>query len=228
VELSAPSLTTNPRKITVRLDLPGDPEALWNDGLSAKVRSQVRRPRKEGMAARFGPEELDSFYGVFARGMRDLGTPVLARAFFEQIAAVLPDRVEFGAVYLGDLPVAAGCGFVWQDEFEITWASSLREYNRMAPNMLLYWSFMERMIERGLRVFDFGRCTPGGGTHRFKQQWGDTRDVPLPWAQWSRKGLSATPNPGSSRFFELATRAWSRLPLALANHLGPRLSRALP
>jgi hypothetical protein len=160
--------------------------------------------------------------------MRDLGTPVLGRQFFEQIGLMLPEHVEFGVVYLNDEPVAAGCGFVWKDEFERTWASSLREHNRTAPNMLLYWSFMERMVQRGLRIFNFGRCTPDGGTHRFKKQWGDTRDVPLPWAQWSRRGVTATPNPDGGSVLRLATRAWSRLPLPVANALGPRLARALP
>jgi FemAB-related protein (PEP-CTERM system-associated) len=227
-DVGAPSLTTNARKVTVLLDLPDDSEELWKEGLGAKVRSQVRRPLKEGMVARFGVGERDSFYQVFARNMRDLGTPVLARSFFEHIAAALPDKVEFGAVYLGDAPVAAGCGFVWKDEFEMTWASSLREHNRVAPNMLLYWSFMERMTDRGLKVFNFGRCTPEGGTYRFKKQWGDTRDVPLPWAQWSPRGITTTPSPDSGSLYRLATRAWSKLPMPLANLLGPRLSRALP
>jgi FemAB-related protein (PEP-CTERM system-associated) len=227
-ELGAPTLTTNSRKVTVLLDLPDTAEDLWTRGLSAKVRSQVRRPQKEGMVARFGAEERDAFYSVFARNMRDLGTPVLARQFFEQIAVALPDHVEFGTVYLEGAPVAAGCGFVWRDEFEMTWASALREHNRTAPNMLLYWSFLERMTERGVKVFNFGRCTADGGTHRFKKQWGDTRDVPLPWAQWSRRGVTATPNPDGGSLLRLATRAWSRLPLPVANTLGPRLARALP
>jgi serine/alanine adding enzyme len=227
-ELTAAGLTTHARKVTVLLDLPDTADELWKHGLAAKVRSQVRRPQKEGMVARFGTDERDAFYRVFARNMRDLGTPVLGRRFFEQIALALPGHVEFGVIYLDEVPVAAGCGFVWKDEFEITWASSLREHNRKAPNMLLYWSFMERMVQRGLRVFNFGRCTPDGGTHRFKKQWGDTRDVPLPWAQWSRRGVTATPNPDGGSLFRLATRAWSRLPLPVANALGPHLARALP
>jgi serine/alanine adding enzyme len=227
-EIGAEPLTTNPRKITVLLDLPSDSEVLWNDGLKAKVRSQVRRPRKEGMVARFGAAEVESFYQVFARGMRDLGTPVLGKGFFAQILAALGERVEFGAVYLDDVPVAVGCGFTWKDEFEITWAAALSEYNRMAPNMLLYWSFMELMIERGVKVFNFGRCTPGGGTHRFKSQWGPTRDVVLPWAQWSPSGVAATPNPDGGKLFHYATEIWSRLPLAITNRIGPLLARSLP
>jgi len=97
----------------------------------------------------------------------------------------------------------------------------------MAPNMLLYWALIEEAIRRGARTFNFGRCSPGSGTHRFKGQWGG-KDHPLPWAQWSPKGVSATPNASSGRRFGLATAVWKKLPLGLANVVGPWLSRNLP
>ena len=106
-------LPVSHRKITVLLDLPaGDAAPLW-DGLAAKVRSQVRRPMKEGVEVRFGHDQLDPFYRVFARHMRDLGTPVLPRRLFERIAEVYPDDAWFGCAWLGGRPVAGGCGFRW-------------------------------------------------------------------------------------------------------------------
>lgn len=222
--LPAP-LRVSSRKVTVRLDLPNSAGALW-DGFEPKLRSQIRRPQKEGLEARFGPDQLDAFYDVFAINMRALGTPVLPRRFFERIAEQFPRLVVFGAVYRAAQPVAAGCGFVWRDEFEMTWASSLREHSRLAPNMLLYWSFLEHVIARDVRVFDFGRCTPGGGTHRFKQQWG-ALDVPLPWLQWSSRNVAATPSPNRPAF-KVASAVWRRLPLAVTNRLGPLLARQLP
>jgi hypothetical protein len=122
--------------------------------------------------------------------------------------------------------VAAGCGFRFRDEFEMTWASSLREFNAVAPNMLLYWRFMERTISAGARVFNFGRCTPGGGTHRFKSQWGG-RDVPLPWHAWPPTAASTVPD-SSSGAYALAASLWQRLPLRVANLLGPPIARRLP
>jgi hypothetical protein len=92
--------------------------------------------------------------------------------------------------------------------------------------MLLYWAFMQRAIVRGVRVFNFGRCTPGGGTHRFKRQWGGT-DVPLAWRQWSANGVHATPSP-ERPVYRAAAAVWRRLPLALVNRLGPVLARQLP
>jgi CelD/BcsL family acetyltransferase involved in cellulose biosynthesis len=158
--------------------------------------------------------------------MRDLGTPVLPLAFFERIARVFGETAVFAAVYWQDRPVAGGCGFVWADEFEITWAASLTEFNRYAPNMLLYCALMEEMIRRGIAVFNFGRCTPGSGTHRFKQQWGG-EEVSLPWVQWSPAGRAEIPSQ-DGRVYSLATAVWQRLPLFVANHLGPRLARRLP
>ena len=212
-------------KVTVLLDLPSRPEALWSD-LATKVRSQVRRPMKEGMEARFGPEEVPHFYRVFARNMRDLGTPVLPRRFFEALPRAFPERCVFGTVRHHGLVVAAGCGFRFRDEFEMTWASSLRKFNRMAPNMLLYWRFMERMIEEGVRVFNFGRCTPGGGTHRFKGQWG-RRDAILPWHRWPPSGKASVPSPDSGPW-ALASSLWRRLPVPVANVLGPPIACRLP
>ncbi len=218
-------LRTSERKITVLLDLPDDPEILWK-ALKSKVRSQVRRPMKEGMEFRLNLDQIRAFYGIYCRNMRDLGTPVLPMSFFTRALHLFEDHIVFAAVYHRGEAVAAGAGFVHGDEFEITWASSLREYNSLAPNMLLYWSLMEEMSRRGVRTFNFGRCSPGGGTHRFKSQWGG-RDVPLPWAQWSPDGTNATPSADSAKF-RLATRVWQRLPLRLTNRLGPVLAKNLP
>jgi FemAB-related protein (PEP-CTERM system-associated) len=218
-------LAVSERKITVVRELPAAATALW-EALGSKVRSQVKRPQKEGMEFRAGPAEMPGFYEVFTRNMRDLGTPVLPLRFFEAIQRHLAEHVVFTTVTHQGRPVAGGCGFVLDDEYEMTWASSLRELNRLAPNMLLYWGCMEEMVRRGVKRFDFGRCTPGGGTHRFKLQWGG-KDVPLPWAQWSPRGVAATPSPDRP-LFRLATAVWSRLPLGVANRLGPFLAVRLP
>lgn len=213
------------RKSTVRLELPATAERLWQ-AFPAKLRSQVRRPQKEGLEARFGGDQLDAFYEVFSRDMRRLGTPALPRAFFERVASTFGERVTFGVVYRGGQPIAAGHGWVWRDEFEMKAAGSLREYSRAAPSMLLYWAFLERMIGSGVRVFDFGRCTPGSGNHRFKLQWGGA-DVPLPWLQWSSRRVDAPPSPDRPAF-KLASAVWRHLPLALTNRIGPVLARQLP
>jgi len=219
-------LSDDREKVTVLLPLPDDAETLWTD-LKGKVRSQVRRPRKDGMEARLGPDQLDAFYRVFAHNMRDLGTPVLPRSFFARLAEAFGDDVIFAAVYGEGVPVAGSCGFAFGSEYEMTWASALREYNRSAPNMLLYWACMEEAIARGLDTFNFGRCTPGEGTHRFKLQWGG-HDEPLHWKRWTTQPATDSDPDEMGGLYERAIGVWQRLPLPIANRLGPVVSKRIP
>ncbi len=224
-------VVSSERKVAVHLALPESVEKLWASTFKAKLRSQIRRPAKEGMIARNGPGELDAFYRVFARNMRDLGTPVLPRAFFAKLMDKFGGDVSFTAVYTAQgAPAAAACCLTWKDEVEVTWASSLRELNHLSPNMLLYANLMEQAIGRGSRVFNFGRSTPGSATHRFKLQWGG-EDRTLAWPAWSPSGAggggASTPSPDRPAF-RLATAVWRRLPMSVANRVGPLLSRHLP
>jgi serine/alanine adding enzyme len=220
-------LVPSGRKVAVHLALPDTVEALWASTFKAKLRSQIRRPAKEGMTAASGADQLGAFYRVFARNMRDLGTPVLPKSFFETLVRVFGDAVSFTAVYTAQgAPAAAACCLTWKQEVEVTWASSLRELNHLSPNMLLYSTLMERAIGRGSRVFNFGRSTPGSATHRFKMQWGGV-DVPLAWPSWSPNGVASTPSPDRPAF-RIATSVWRRLPMPVANRVGPLLSRHLP
>lgn len=215
------------RKITVLLDLPGT-APLLQQRLGAKLRSQVKRPVREGVRLRFGADQVDSFHHVFARHMHDLGTPAHSLEFFRHIVEQFPDDCWVACAYLGHQPVACGCGFRFGDELEMTWASSLRAFNRLAPNMLLYWGFMERAIQDGVKVFNFGRCTPGGSTHRFKTQWGG-RDEALWWYDVAPRGgaPATTPSPRDGAF-DWGPSVWRRLPVRLTTAIGPSIVRLIP
>jgi FemAB-related protein (PEP-CTERM system-associated) len=215
-------LPVSTHKITATLELsPGHPELFWK-ALPSSVRNQVRKPQKAGVEMRFGADQIIPFFHVFARNMRDLGTPTHTVALFEAIARTFPQDVIFGCGYVDGVAVAGGCAIVWGSEIEMVWGSTLREYNRShAPNMLLYWSFMELACQRGLRVFNFGRCTAGSSTHRFKRQWG-ARDEPLYWygphvAQLADEGAAEKWGP----------RVWRHLPLPVANRIGPLVRRGI-
>jgi serine/alanine adding enzyme len=219
------SLDVSHRKITVVLDIPsGGTDALWK-GFDAKVRSQVRRPQKEGVTVRFGPDQVAPFFAIFAEHMRDLGTPTQPRKLFEDIARTFPDDSLFGCAYLDGVPVAGGCGFRWGTEFEITWASALRAYNKISPNMLLYWEFIQRSARDGATLFNFGRCTPGGGTHKFKRQWG-ARDEMLWW--YEQRADGATTPAEAQGAFGWGPRIWQKLPLSVATAIGPHVVRFIP
>lgn len=224
VPLDVP-LEVSHRKVTVVLDLPPTADALMK-GFTAKLRSQVRRPQREGATIRFGASEVEPFFAVFSRHMRDLGTPSQSLGLFREVANQFPDDCWFATVRMDGQPVAGGCAFRFGDEVEMTWASSLRSHSRFAPNMLLYWGFMERAIAEGVRRFNFGRCTPGGGTHQFKLQWGG-KDEPLWWYDRSRVAGATTPSPHDGAY-RWGPRVWRRLPATVSTALGPSIVRYLP
>lgn len=214
-------------KVAMYLPLPQSAEILSKQ-LGSKLRSQIKRPQKEGATAvEGGIDLLDEFYAVFARNMRDLGTPVYPKRWFATILERFADCTRVFVVRHRGAPVAAAFLIGYRGRLEIPWASSLREANAIGVNMLLYWSVLEYACRERYEVFDFGRSTIDAGTFKFKKQWG-AEPHQLYWHYWL-KGGGAPPviNPSNPKY-RLAVAAWQRLPLALANRLGPFLVRNLP
>lgn len=215
-------------KVSMELRLPVTSGELWRS-FSTKLRNRIKRPLKEDMRVRLGGlEELDNFYRVFSVNMRDLGTPVYPKVFFGNILNEFPEDAWIITVCLKDgPPVASGFFTGFKDRVEIPWASSLRSHNRYKPNMLLYWTALEKACEKGYRVFDFGRSTPGEGTYTFKEQWGAT-PVQLHWHYWMRNGGPMPEiNPKNPKY-RLAISLWKLLPVGLATLIGPSIVKNLP
>jgi len=221
-------LPVRSNKVTFILDLPNDTEALMKS-FKAKLRSQIRRPLKENMYAKVGSADLlNDFYYVFTRNMRDLGTPVYQKSFFETILNELAGQAKIVTVYTADhRPVAAAFIIGYKDTMEIPWASSLRQYNRFSPNMLLYWQVLSEAIASGYKKFDFGRGTRDGGTHRFKKQWGG-KEIELHWYYLlAPDGQLPQVNKENPKY-ALAIKIWQKLPLFITQLAGPRIVRHLP
>jgi len=214
-------------KVTMLLGLQPDVERQWRE-FDPKLRNQVRKAEKSGLKIQTGGEELlDSFYRIFARNMRDLGTPVYGKEFFQAILTNFPASTKIFICRLQEQPVAAGLTVTFKDTVEMPWAASLREYRHLCGNMLVYWEAIKFSIMQGFGTFDFGRSTPDGGTFKFKEQWG-ARPVPLTWEYW-------TVNPGqlpemspSNPKYQWLIQIWKRLPMQVANRVGPLIARAIP
>lgn len=211
-------------KCRMILDLPGNAVLLWS-GFKSKLRSQVKKASRDGLVARLGREPLlDDFYRVFSRNMRDLGSPVHSRKWIKSIVSAFNGNVRVGVVYKDALPVGAGIILTHGNIVTIPYASTRKEFNRFSPNMLLYWTFLEYAADHGYRFFDFGRSTPGEGTYAFKKQWG-AGPFPLYWYRYSDKGVFMNTDSRNGALRHAAEKIWHRLPLAVANGLGPHLRK---
>jgi FemAB-related protein (PEP-CTERM system-associated) len=217
---------TRTDKVHMRLKLPSFPGNLWQE-LPAKVRNQIRKGQKNEFTVEWGTlDQLNAFYRVFSRNMRDLGTPVYGKRFFRRVLEAFPDRAELCVVSNGPEPIAGALLMHGYGITEVPSASSLREYNPTCANMLLYWHLLERAVNRGQDVFDFGRSTPDGNTFKFKKQWG-AEAHPAAWQYYVREGVIGDMRPDHPRY-RRAIDLWRRLPLPVTQFIGPAIVRGIP
>jgi serine/alanine adding enzyme len=213
-------------KMNLFLQLPKDPGRLWSQ-LDAKVRNQVRKAERSGLSVEFGQSEsLDDFYETFACNMRDLGSPVHSRRFFQAILDAFGDQARIALVRKCKQPIGGLIALAFKDSLIVPWASSLRQYLSLCPNMLLYWETLRSACIEGFQRFDFGRSSRNSGTYRFKRQWGALEE-PLFWyaipiGAYPRRRLSSADPKGA-----LLARLWRYLPLHVTRSLGPHVRKYL-
>ena len=214
-------------KVHMRLALPTTTDELWAS-LKSKLRSQVRKPlNNESLTVYWGTHDLlDEFYSVFTQNMRDLGTPPFSRRLFASMLNEFPGDAEFCCVRLDGQPVASGLLIHGPGVTQVPSASSLRQFNSTSANMLMYWHLLSRSIERGQKVFDFGRSSKDAGTHKFKAQWG-AEEFPAVWQHFVREGEATDMRPTSGKY-DLMIRTWQKLPVWLTKVIGPSIVRGIP
>jgi FemAB-related protein (PEP-CTERM system-associated) len=226
-ERSLPAHPVRTHKVTMLLQLADTAEAMWN-GLDRKVRNQVRKGEKSSLTVVSGGTELlDEFYAVFARNMRDLGTPVYGRPLFAAILNAFRDDARLHVVRLGQTAIAGALSYAYGSVIEVPSASSLREHRSLCANHLMYWRIMQQAIAEGRGTFDFGRSTPNDGTFHFKEQWGATPEQ----LHWEYQLIGTTSLPAEDRHstkYQTMINTWKRLPLPLATWIGPHIARAVP
>lgn len=207
-------------KVGMLMHLPPDRDTLMLS-FKSKLRSQIKKSMKEGCESIIGGCELiDQFYEVFAVNMRDLGSPVHSKKLFAKILEVFSDEARIFLVRKGDAPIAGSLTIGYRDVLSNPWASSLRKYSHMSPNMMLYWTMLEYACQRGFAYFDFGRSSPNEGTFKFKEQWGAAPHS-LHWSYVSlNKRMHLDMSYDRSRF-ERAIACWKKLPVSLTKLIGP-------
>jgi FemAB-related protein (PEP-CTERM system-associated) len=190
-----------------------------------KRRNKIRKGINAGLEARHDGD-IAEFYQVYAESVRNLGTPVLSRSWFERLHQVFGTDCEITVVAQQGQPLATVMSFYFRDEVHTYYAGSIRRGRSVAANDFMYWTVMQRALERGVRLFDFGRSKLGTGAYDFKKNWGFTAQH-LPY-EYKLYGASALPdnNPLNPKY-QLFIKMWKKLPLPVANFMGPYIVRNL-
>lgn len=215
-------------KVSMLLDLPESSEILLSS-FKSKLRSQIKKAEKNQLQYDIGREthHIDDFYQVFTSNMRDLGSPTHSKLWFNEIAKNYQENMILSVVRHKDQPVGAGLVLFNGSSVAIPWASTIREFNKLAPNMMLYWSLLKFASDQQYKKFDFGRSTYGEGTYKFKQQWG-AKPILLNWSTYRRNQQSSTSNSasmGKNNLRVMAESVWRHLPLPMTVLIGSSIRK---
>jgi FemAB-related protein (PEP-CTERM system-associated) len=209
---------------TFRKRLAPDPETTLN-AVPRKRRAMLRKAKALGLKSEVD-SDIRRFYRVYSRRVRDLGTPVYPASYFRNLLEVFGSDCEVLTVLRRGRPLSSVIAFHWRDEVLPYYGGGIEEARHCAANDFMYWEVMRRACERGARVFDFGRSKIGTGAFAYKRIWGFEPEPLHHEYLLLRTREMPNLNPLNPKYAVLIA-VWRRLPLFVANALGPGISRGL-
>ncbi|HVJ02970.1 MAG TPA: FemAB family XrtA/PEP-CTERM system-associated protein, partial [Sphingomonas sp.] len=194
-----------------------------------KQRAEVRRAldnRELEVETGTGPDALRAHYAVYAESVRNLGTPVFPATLFSEVVRKFGSHADVLIVRHRGVAVASVLSLYWRGTVYPYWGGGTRAARTLRANDLMYFALMGHARAKGCTRFDFGRSKAGTGAAAFKKNWGFE---PRPLGYFTRTADGAEPravNPLDPRY-SLQVRVWQRMPLWLANRIGPWIARGL-
>jgi FemAB-related protein (PEP-CTERM system-associated) len=210
--------------VTFRKAITADHDANMK-AIPRKQRAMVRKGIQLGLTSEAGPD-VKTLHRVYAESVRTLGTPVFPRRYFRVLMATFGKDADVVTIRRDGTPVASVLNFYFRDEVLPYYGGGTQEARACAGNDFMYWEVMRRAADRGCRMFDFGRSKLGTGAYAFKHNWGFEASK-LHYRFRLKPGGSIPDHNPLNPKYRLFIAAWKRLPLPVANAVGPFIVRGL-
>jgi FemAB-related protein (PEP-CTERM system-associated) len=190
-----------------------------------KQRAVVRKTLQGGLTSEVDRHPV-RFFPVYAESVRNLGTPVFPRRYFKALQDVFGEDCDSVIILEEGKPISAVMNFYFKETVMPYYGGGIPAARRNGANDFLYWEVMRRAAARGYRRFDFGRSKAGTGAFAFKKNWGFEPEW-LEYEYFLSEGAKVPQNNPSNPRYAAPIEVWKRLPLPVANRLGPLLIRNL-
>ena len=193
-----------------------------------KQRAEIRKGIANDLTIEIGNAQRDreAHYAVYSESVRNLGTPVFPRSLFDAMLGAFGDEADILTVRHHGRPVASVLSFYHRGAVMPYWGGGTWEARRLRANDRMYFELMLHARRRGCTVFDFGRSKTASGAYHFKRNWGFEPE-PLTYASWTAPGAQKREADPTSSKLSLQIAVWQRLPLPVANRLGPLIARGI-
>ena len=191
-----------------------------------KQRAMVRKGINNGLISTVD-RKSDRFFKLFADNVHRHGTPALPKRYFDTLLEVFGDDCEILTITTPDgKPLSSVLSFYFRDEVLPYYAGDDEAARNFAANDFKYWELMRRSCERGLKIFDYGRSKVGTGPYSFKKNWGfEPQGLHYEYCLYKRDSIPQN-NPNNAKY-KLLIETWRRMPISLANLIGPHIVRNL-
>jgi FemAB-related protein (PEP-CTERM system-associated) len=210
--------------VTFRKGFSGDDEANMN-AIPRKQRAMVRKGIKAGLTGEID-QSTERFFAAYSTSVHRLGTPVFSKKYFRILKEVFGEDCEVRVIVREQQIVAAVMSFFFRDEVIPYYGGGMPAAREFAGNDFMYWNLMQAAAARGYRMFDFGRSKLGTGAYDFKKNWGfEAQPLAYEYRLYASKAVPDN-NPLNPKY-QMFIKAWQKLPLALANMIGPHIVKDL-
>jgi len=202
--------------------LPADEDANLKQ-IPRKQRAVVRKAIESTLTWEV-TRSVDELYDLYALSVRNLGTPVFGKIYFQSLLDVFGKDADVLTVRHEGKATASVLNFYFKDRVLPFYTGSVPTARRLGANDFMYWRLMRHAAGRGCTVYDFGRSKVGTGPYDFKKNWGFS-PVPLTHQFLTQPGVPLPDvNPMNPKY-RLFIAMWKKLPLPVANLLGPIIVR---
>lgn len=203
-------------------------DAAQLQAIPRKQRAEVRKSLELDLNVTVGRDQVDrtAHYAVYAESVRNLGTPVFPRRLFDAVLDRFPGETDILTVWHRGEPVASVLSLYHGDAVMPYWGGGTFAARGLRANERMYYELMLHARRRGYDLFDFGRSKTGSGPYSYKKNWGFT-PTPLTYGVWTAPGAPPRNIDPTSDTYSARIALWKKLPLPVANLLGPPIARGL-
>lgn len=193
-----------------------------------KARAEVRKGLKSELSVRVGrsARDLADHYAVYSESVRNLGTPVFPRKLFAAMIEAFPEHSDILTVFKEETPIASVLSFYHDRAVMPYWGGGTYAARGARANELMYYELMLHARRKGMQHFDFGRSKTDSGPFKFKKNWG-FEPAPLIYGEWTAPGAEARDIDPTSGTYQSKIERWKKLPMPIANTIGPWIARGL-
>ena len=225
IDAQRPDWPTQDLYVTFRKEILADEEANML-AIPRKQRAMVRKGIKNGLLSSID-SDVERFFPLYADNVHRHGTPAMPKRYFQALLAEFGADCEVLTVTTADGRLLSSVmSFYFRDEVLPYYAGDDERARELAANDFKYWELMRRACARGLKVFDYGRSKQGTGSYAFKKNWGfEPRPLHYEYCLYKRDAIPQN-NPSNAKY-KLLIETWRRMPVWLANWLGPFIVRNL-